>query len=101
MDLARFETLEAHVAALIEAFGQIKAENVRLSQHIDRLQDESMLRQQELQQLSSAREELQQLRAKIQHFQKERDVIQQKLQNMLATIAWLEERTRLEGDVQV
>ena len=100
MDLARFEILETHVTALVEAFVQIKTENLRLSQEIERLQGEAGIRQKELQQLSSAREELQQLRATLQNFQKERHVIQQKLQKMLATIAWLEELTGLEGDAR-
>jgi hypothetical protein len=53
-----------------------------------------------LEQLRSEREELLQLRTKMQALEQERNIIQQKLQQMLSTIEWLEERTRLDGDRQ-
>jgi hypothetical protein len=40
------------------------------------------------------------LRAKMNVLQQERGIIQQKLQQMLSTIEWLEERTRIEGDAK-
>jgi hypothetical protein len=100
MDLARYELLETHVIRLIQAFERVKSENHRLAQQADHLQHTVSSQQQELERLQRERDHWLQLRAKINVLQQERGIIQQKLQQMLLTIEWLEERTRIEDDAQ-
>ena len=98
MDLERYELLESHVVRLVQAFERIKTENNDLAQQVHHLQHTVSSQQQELERLQRERDELLQLRAKMNALQQERGIIQQKLQQMLSTIEWLEERTRIEGD---
>lgn len=101
MDLARFEVLETYVTTLVSTCARLREENQDLNRSVRQLQQALSVRQREVEQLRSEREELLQLRTKMQRLEQERDIIQQKLQQMLATIEWLEERTRLDGDGQV
>lgn len=98
MDLARYELLETHVIHLLQAFERVKTENHRLTQQVHHLQHTVSSQQQELERVQREREDLLQLRARMNVLQEERGIIQQKLQQMLSTIEWLEERTRIEGD---
>lgn len=100
MDLARFEVLETYVTTLVSTFVRLNEENQRLGRSVRQLQQALSVCQREVEQLRSEREELLQLRTKMQLLEQERDIIQQKLQQMLATIEWLEGRTRLDGDLQ-
>ncbi len=100
MDVTRFELLEKHVTALLQACLRVQDENTRLSQEVRGLQDTLAAQQQEVERLQNEREELLRLRTTMQVLQQERGIIQQKLQQMLTTIEWLEERTRTEGDAQ-
>ena len=97
MDVARFETLEMHVVVLVKAFAGVKEENAQLDQSVRQLQEALATQQRELAQLHAEREELLQLRTRLRALQQERDIIQQKLHQMLETIEWLEAHTRLEG----
>jgi len=97
MDRARLEALEAHIVSLVEAFARVKAENKQLSQNVKQLQEALRTHQREVERLQPDREELIQLRTVMQTFQKERDLIRQKLEQMLSTIEWLEGRTHAEG----
>jgi Tfp pilus assembly protein PilN len=101
MDLARFEVLETYVTTLVRTCARLREENQGLDRSVRQLQQVLSVRQREVEQLRSEREELLQLRTKMQRLEQERDIIQQKLQQMLATIEWLEGRTRLDGDGQV
>jgi predicted RNase H-like nuclease (RuvC/YqgF family) len=96
MDLTRFEVLEAHVTALVAACVRLQEENKQLGQSVHQLQQELSMYHKELERLQSEREELLQLRTKMQVLGQERTMIQQKLQHMLSTIEWLEERTRMD-----
>jgi predicted nucleic acid-binding Zn-ribbon protein len=100
MDKAQFEALEAHVVSLVEAFARVKAENKRLSQNVKQLQEALRTQQREVERLQPDREELTQLRTVVQVFQKERDVIRQKLEHMLATIEWLEGHTHVDSETK-
>ena len=100
MDLARFEVLETSVTALVSAFTHVQEQKQQAEQSAQELQQALTVAQRELEHLRSEREELVQLRTKMQALQQERDIIQQKLQQMLATIEWLEGRTRLDGERQ-
>jgi len=98
MDLTRFEVLETQVTALVAAFVRLQEENKQLGQSVHQLQEELTTHHRELARLQSEREELLQLRTKMQVLGQERSVIKQKLQHMLSTIEWLEERTRMMDD---
>lgn len=98
MDLTRFEVLETHVMALVTAFVRLQEENKQLGQSVHQLQQELATHHRELERLQSEREELLQLRTKMQVLGQERSIIQQKLQHMLSTIEWLEERTRMDDE---
>jgi DNA repair ATPase RecN len=107
MDIARFETLEAQVVRLVEAFArvkeenrQVKEENQKLSQDIKQLQDVFDTQQQELAHLRPDHEELTRLRTVMQTLQRERHVIRQKLEQMLVTIEWLEGRVPIDSDTK-
>jgi predicted nucleic acid-binding Zn-ribbon protein len=90
MDINRFETLEAHVVSLVEAFARVQEENEQLRQDVKQLRDTLYTQQKELERLQPEQEELTQLRVVMQTLQREREVIRQKLQQMLRTIEWLE-----------
>ena len=100
MDVARFEVLETGVTNLIEAFKRTQAENTRLGQHAQQLEKTVSAQQQQLEHLQRERDDLVQLSSKIQKLTEEREIIQQKLLQMLATIEWLEERTRVDDDIE-
>ena len=96
MDVARFELLETGVTNLIHAFQRVQAENVQLGQQVRHLERTVSEQQQKLDQLQRERDDLLQLHTKMQVLQQEREIIQQKLQQMLSTIEWIEERTRID-----
>jgi predicted nucleic acid-binding Zn-ribbon protein len=98
MDRERFDILEEYVVNLVAAYARMKAENKQLSQSIKQLQETLRTQQREVERLQPDREELSQLRTIIQTFQKERDLIRQKLEHMLATIEWLEEHPHGDGE---
>jgi len=100
MDRERFENLEAHVVSLVEAFARVKEENQRLRQNVKQLQEALRTQQQELEHVRPDREELTHLRTVLQTFQQERDVIRQKLEQMLSTIAWLEGHSRIDEGIR-
>jgi predicted nucleic acid-binding Zn-ribbon protein len=100
MDIKRFETLEAHVVSLVEAFVRVQEENKRLSQDVRQLRDTLQAQQKELERLQPEQEELTQLRVVMQTLQQEREVIRQKLQQMLLTIEWLEGHSYTDGDAK-
>ena len=96
MDVARFELLETGVTNLIQAFQRVQAENVQLGQQVRHLERIVSEQQQKLDHLQRERDDLLQLHTKMQVLQQEREIIQQKLQQMLSTIEWIEERTRID-----
>ena len=96
MDVARFELLETGVTNLLQAFQRVQAENAQLGQQVQHLEQTVSEQQQKLDHLQRERDDLLQLHTKLQVLQQEREIIQQKLQQMLATIEWIEERTRID-----
>ncbi len=100
MDIARLETLEAHVVSLVEAYACMKEENQQLCQNIQELQDALLLQEQELARLRPEQKELIALRNVMQKLQRERGVIRQKLEQMLTTIEWIESHTRSGCDTK-
>ena len=98
MDLARFEVLETHVTQLVRTCARIKVENTELEQQVAHLQQTLSAQQLELEHLRHERDALLPLQSQMTALQQEREVIKQKLQLMLSTIEWLEERMHPDGD---
>lgn len=100
MDLTRFELLETCITRLLHDVGCVRVENTQLRQHVQELQTTLTDQQQTLARLQREREEWLPMRTTLQALQQEREMIQQKLQQMLATIEWLEEHIRVEKDAK-
>jgi predicted nuclease with TOPRIM domain len=100
MDRERFENLEAHVISLVEAFARVQEENTRLRQDVKQLQTTLQAQQKEVERFRPEQEELAHLRTVLQTFLKERGVIRQKLEQMLSTIEWLEEHSRMDSETK-
>ena len=98
MDLARFEVLEQRIKALAGSFDRAQVENRQLRQQVDRLQQTVTVQKQTLDQVQRERDDLLQIRDALQQLKQEREVIQQKLRRMLATIEWLEQRTAMSDE---
>jgi predicted RNase H-like nuclease (RuvC/YqgF family) len=100
MDLARFEVLEKRIKALVESVDHTQAENRELRQQVDRLHQTVTAQQQTLEQVQRERDDLLQVSEAVHVLRQEREVIQQKLRHMLATIEWLETHTAMSGGSQ-
>jgi predicted RNase H-like nuclease (RuvC/YqgF family) len=100
MDLARFEVLEKRIKALVESLDHTQAENRQLRHQVDRLQQTVTAQQQSLEQVQRERDGLIQASEVIDVMRQEREVIQEKLRHMLATIEWLEKHTAMSGKSQ-
>jgi len=98
MDLARFEVLEQRIKALAESFERAQADNRRLRQQVDHLQHTVTAQQQTLDQVQRERDDLLQTRDALSRLRQEREIIQEKLRHMLATVAWLEQHTAMSDD---
>jgi predicted RNase H-like nuclease (RuvC/YqgF family) len=97
MDLARFEVLEKRIKALVESLDHTQAENRQLRHQVDRLQQTVTAQQQSLEQVQRERDGLIQASEVVNVMRQEREVIQEKLRHMLATIEWLEKHTAMSG----
>jgi len=100
MDLARFEVLERRIKSLAESFNLTQAENRRLRQQVDRLQQTVAAQQKTLERVQRERDDLSQASEALSGLGQEREVIQEKLRHMLATIEWLEKHTAMSGASQ-
>ena len=98
MDLARFEVLERRIKALAASFSQTQAENLKLRQQVGCLQQTVADQQQRLDFLQRDRDALAQANEALDGLKRERTVIQQKLQHMLATIEWLEQHAAMSDE---
>lgn len=95
MDTARLEALERHITQLLQAFTRVKQENQCLTQNLVQFQQTLDEQQRTLEQWQSAQEELTCLRTVIQVLQRERELIREKLEEMLVALE------RLEGSASV
>src|SRR5262249_46572234 len=100
METTNFEALESYIAQLIDAFTQVKAENVRLAQSLVRLQQTVDEQQRTLEHWQAAQEELTRLRTVTQTLQRERELIRAKLEEMLVAIERLEGLAPVSRDAQ-
>jgi predicted RNase H-like nuclease (RuvC/YqgF family) len=100
MDFARFEVLEKRIKALAVSLDRMRAENRQLRQQVKRLQQTVSTQQHALEQVQHERDGLLQAGEAVNVLRQEREVIQDKLRHMLATIEWLEKHTAMSGESQ-
>jgi predicted RNase H-like nuclease (RuvC/YqgF family) len=100
MDFSRFEVLEKRIKALAVSLDRTQAENRQLRQQVKRLQQTVTVQQQSLEQVQHERDGLIQASEAVNMLRQEREVIQDKLRHMLATIEWLEKHTAMSGESQ-
>ena len=100
MDLTRFEVLEKRIKALAVSLDRTQAENRQLRQQVKRLQQTVTTQQHALEQVQRERDGLIQASEAVNVLRQEREVIQDKLRHMLATIEWLEKHTAMSGESQ-
>ena len=101
MDTEKLEALERHIAQLIQAFTRIKEDNTRLDQNLVQLQQTVYEPQHALEHWQSAQEELTRLRTVTQALQRERELIREKLEEMLVAIERLEGLSHVSSDSKV
>ena len=90
MDIARLEALEKQITDLIQAFIRIKEKNAHLTQRLAQLQQMLHDQQHSLERWQSDQEELASLRTATQTLQQERELIRNKLEELLVSIGRLE-----------
>jgi predicted nucleic acid-binding Zn-ribbon protein len=98
MDIARLEALERQITHLIQAFGRIKEENTHLTQRIAQLQQMLHDQQHSLERWHSDQAELASLRTITQTLQQERELIRNKLQELLVIVERLETFSHTPSD---
>jgi len=101
MDVARLEALERQITHLIQAFGRIKEENTHLTQRLAQLQQMLHDQQHSLERWQSDQAELVSLRTITQTFQQERELIRNKLQELLIIVERLERFSHTPSDLRV
>ena len=90
MDTARLEALERQITRLLQAFTRVKEENTRLMQSLVQFQQTLPGQQHSPERCPSAQEELTYLHTVTQTLQQERELIRDRLEEMLAAIERLE-----------
>jgi hypothetical protein len=98
MDTQRLEALESRIIRLIQAFTQVKEENARLMQSFLQCQQTLHEQHHNLEHWQSAQEELISLRRVTQTLQQERQLIRDRLEEMLAAIERLEAFSQVSRD---
>jgi len=101
MDTARLEALEKQITDLIQAFIRIKEENTHLTQRLAQLQQMLHDQQHSLERWQSDQEELASLRTATQTLQQERELIRNKLEELLVIIERLERFSPTPSDARV
>ena len=101
MDIARLEALEKQITHLIQAFIRIKEENTHLTQRLAQLQQMLHDQQHSLERWQSDQEELASLRTATQTLQQERELIRNKLEELLVIIERLERFSPTPSDARV
>ena len=101
MDTARLEALEEHIAQLVQAFTRVKEENQSLTQNLVQLQRTLDEQQRTLEQWHAVQGELTRLRTVTQVLRRERELIREKLEEMLVALEHLEGLSSVPSDSQV
>ena len=90
MDIAKLEALEKQITHLLQAFLRVKEENTHLTQRFAQLQQMLHDQQHSLERWQSEQEELASLRTVTQTLQQERELIRNKLEELLVIVERLE-----------
>jgi chromosome segregation ATPase len=98
MDTARLEALERQIAQLIQAFIQSKEDNTQLTQRLAQLQQMLLDQQHSLERWQADQEELASLRTLTQALQRERELIRNRLEELLVVIERLEGFSHVPSD---
>jgi predicted nucleic acid-binding Zn-ribbon protein len=98
MDTARLEALERQITQLIQAFIRIKEDNTHLTQRLAQLQQMLHDQQHSLERWQSDQEELASLRTRTQTLQRERELIRNRLEELLVIIEHLEGFAHVPSD---
>jgi predicted nucleic acid-binding Zn-ribbon protein len=101
MDIATLEALERQITHLIQAFIRIKEENTHLTQRLAQLQQMLHDQQHSLERWQSDQEELASLRILTQTLQQERELIRNKLEELLVVVERLEGFSSTPSDSRV
>jgi predicted nucleic acid-binding Zn-ribbon protein len=101
MDIARLEALERQIAQLIQAFIRIKEENTHLTRRLAQLQQMLHDQQHSLERWQSDQEKLASLRTVTQTLQQERELIRNKLNELLVIVERLERFSHTPSDSHV
>jgi len=101
MDIARLEALEKQITHLIQAFIRIRKENTHLTQRLAQLQQMLHDQQYSLERWQSDQEELASLRTVTQTLQQERELIRNKLEELLVIVERLEKFSHTPSDSRV
>jgi len=101
MDIARLEALEKQITHLIQAFIRIRKENTHLTQRLAQLQQMLHDQQYSLERWQSDQEELTSLRTITQTLQQERELIRNKLEELLVIVERLEKFSHTPSDSRV
>ena len=101
MDIARLEALERQIAQLIQAFIRIKEENTHLTQRLAQRQQMLHDQQHSLERWQSNQAELASWRTITQTLQQERELIRNKLQELLVIVERLETFPHTPSDSRV
>jgi len=101
MDIARLEALERQITHLIQAFLRIKEENRHLTRRLAQLQQMLHDQQHSLERWQSDQEELASLRTVTQTLQQERELIRNKLKELLIIVERLERFSHTPSDSHV
>jgi predicted nucleic acid-binding Zn-ribbon protein len=101
MDVARLEALERKITHLIQAFVRIKEENAHLTQRLAQFQEMLHDQQHSLERWQSDQAELTSLRTLTQTLQQERELIRNKLQELLVIVERLERFSQTPSDARV
>jgi len=101
MDIARLEALEKQITHLIQAFIRIREENTHLTQRLAQLQQMLHDQQYSLERWQSDQEELASLRTITQTLQQERELIRNKLEELLVIVERLEKFSHTPSDSRV
>jgi len=101
MDIARLEALEKQITHLIQAFIRIREENTHLTQRLAQLQQMLHDQQYSLERWQSDQEDLASLRTVTQTLQQERELIRNKLEELLVIVERLEKFSHTPSDSRV
>ena len=101
MDIVRLEALEKQITHLIQVFIRVKEENAHLTQRLAQLQQMLHDQQHSLERWQSDQEELASLRIVTQTLQQERELIRNKLEELLVIVERLERSSHTPSDSHV